>query len=71
MMAPAFEQAAAQLEPTIRLAKLNTESEQAVAAEFRIQSIPTIAIFKNGQEVARQAGAMSAADIVRWVQANS
>jgi len=71
MMAPAFEQAAAQLEPTARLAKLNTETEQDIAARFRIQSIPTIAIFRNGQEIARQAGAVGAADIVRWVQAHS
>ncbi len=71
MMAPAFEQAAAQLEPTARLAKLNTEIEQDIAARFRIQSIPTIAIFRNGQEVARQAGAVGAADIVRWVQAHA
>ena len=71
MMAPAFAQAAAELEPTFRLAKLNTDTEKATAAEFRIQSIPTIAIFRNGREVARQPGAMSAADIVRWVRANS
>jgi len=68
MMAPAFEQASAQLEPRFRLAKLNTENEQAIASRFHIQSIPTLAIFKNGKEVTRQAGAMSASDIVRWVQ---
>jgi thioredoxin 2 len=71
MMAPAFEQAAAQLEPGFRLAKLNTEEAQATAARFQIRSIPTLALFKNGREVARQPGAMGAADIVRWVQANS
>jgi len=70
-MAPAFEQASAQLEPGFRLAKLNTEAEQAVAAQFRIQSIPTLALFRNGREIARQPGAMSAGDIVRWVRANS
>ncbi len=68
MMAPAFEQASAQLEPDFRLAKLNTETEQAIASQFHIQSIPTLAIFKNGKEITRQAGAMSAADIVRWVK---
>jgi len=71
MMAPAFEQASAQLEPNFRLAKVNTENEQIIASQFRIQSIPTIAIFKNGKEVIRQAGVMSASDIVRWVQAQS
>ncbi len=70
MMAPAFEQAAAQLEPRVRLAKLNTENEQAIAAQFRIQSIPTLALFRNGREVARQPGAMGTADIVRWVEAH-
>ncbi len=70
MMAPAFSEAARQLEPNVRLAKLNTENEQAIAGEFGIRSIPTLALFRNGREVARQAGAMGSADIVRWVQAN-
>jgi thioredoxin 2 len=71
MMAPQFEQAAGQMEPHVRFAKLNTDEAQATAARFNIRSIPTIALFKNGREIARQPGAMGAADIVRWVQANS
>jgi len=71
MMAPAFEQAATELEPGVRLAKLNTENEQATAARFDIRSIPTLALFRDGREVARQAGAMSAADIVRWARAKA
>ena len=69
MMAPAFEQAAQQLEPRVRAVKVNTEAEQALGAQFGIRSIPTLALFKGGQEVARQAGAMGAVDIVRWTQA--
>jgi thioredoxin 2 len=68
MMAPAFVQAAAQLEPGIRLAKLNTEEAQELAAHFNIRSIPTLALFKDGHEIARQAGAMDATSIVRWTQ---
>ncbi len=71
MMAPAFEQAAAQLEPTVRLAKLNTEEEQSIGAQLNIRSIPTMVIFQNGREIARQAGAMQAADIISWVRANA
>lgn len=70
MMAPAFTQAAAQLEPRVRLAKINTEAEPSFGAEYNIRSIPTLAIFKRGREVARQSGAMSAADIVRWATAH-
>ena len=70
MMAPAYEQAAAQLEPRIRVAKLNTEDAQAIAATYQIRSIPTLALFRNGQEIARQPGAMGAADIVRWATSN-
>ena len=69
-MAPAFEQAAAQLEPHVRLAKVNTEEVQALGARFNIRSIPTLALFVGGREVARQAGAMGAADIVRWARAH-
>ncbi len=67
-MAPAFAQAVQQLEPNYRLAKVDTEAEQMLGAQYGIRSIPTLAIFKNGQEVARQAGAMGAEDIKRWVQ---
>ena len=65
-MAPAFEQAAAQLEPQVRLVKVDTEANPALGARFNIRSIPTLALFSNGREVARQAGALGAADIVRW-----
>jgi thioredoxin 2 len=71
MMAPEFEQAASRLEPRVRLAKLNTEVEQAIGARLGIRSIPTLILFRDGQEVVRQPGAMGAADIIRWVQAHS
>jgi len=70
MMAPAFAQAATQLEPKVRFAKLNTEDEQAIAAQFAIRSIPTMMIFKNGKQVASQPGALGAQDIIRWVQSH-
>ena len=70
MMAPQFEAAARQLEPQVRLAKLNTEEAQQLAARHQIRSIPTMALFVGGREVARQAGAMGAADIVRWVRSH-
>ncbi len=71
MMAPAYEQAAAQLEPQMRVAKVNTEEAQNLGARFNIRSIPTLALFVGGKEVARQPGAMTnAADIVRWARSH-
>ena len=70
MMAPAFAAAAQKLEPRLRLVKVNTEEEQALAARFGIRSIPTLALFREGREVARQAGAMDTTGILRWVQSN-
>ena len=70
-MAPAFVHAAGMLEPKVRLAKVDTEAQQALAARFGIRSIPTLALFRGGREVARQAGAMGAADIVRWVNSHT
>ena len=69
MMAPAFEQAARELEPEVRLCKLDTEAEPAIAQGFSIRSIPTMIMFRGGREVARQPGAMGAADITRWITA--
>ena len=68
MMAAAFVQAAAQLEPGMRLAKLNTEEAQELGARYNIRSIPTLALFTGGREIARQAGAMDAGGIVRWAR---
>jgi thioredoxin 2 len=71
MMAPAYEQAAGLLEPQVRVAKLNTEEAQAIAARFNIRSIPTLALFVAGQEVARQAGAFrTAQDIANWARSH-
>jgi thioredoxin 2 len=67
MMAPVFAQAAGNLEPKVRVAKLDTEAEQGIAAQFGIQSIPTIILFKGGREVARQAGAMQLQSLMAWV----
>ena len=69
-MAPAYALAAAQLEPRVRLAKVDTEAVPALGARFNIRSIPTLALFIGGREVARQTGAMGTADIVRWVQSH-
>lgn len=69
-MAPAFEKAAVELEPQVRLAKVNSDEAQALSARYNIRSIPTMILFKNGQEAARQSGAMGQADIIRWVRAN-
>ena len=61
---------ARQLEPQMRLAKVDTEAEPNLGARLNIRSIPTLALFVGGREVARQAGAMGAADIVRWARSH-
>lgn len=66
MMAPAFEQAAARLEPRVQLIKINTEEQQSVAARFAIRSIPTLILFRGGSEIARVSGAMDASGLVSW-----
>jgi thioredoxin 2 len=70
-MAPQYAQATAELEPQVRLAKLDTDAAQEVAGQLGIRSIPTLILFKSGREVARHAGAMGRADIVRWVRAHA
>ncbi len=68
MMTPSFHQAAIDLEPQARLAKVNTEAEQQLAARFNIRSIPTLAIFVHGREIARQSGALDLNTLKRWIQ---
>lgn len=68
MMAPTFEQATIQLEPFVRFAKVNTEKEQNLAAQYRIQSIPTLALYKNAHEITRTSGAMDLGSLVKWIK---
>ena len=69
MMAPAFEKVSQDMQGRARFVKVNTEVEQGLAAKFNIRSIPTLAVFAGGREIARQPGAMSATDLMRWVSA--
>lgn len=68
MMAPEFKKAAQAMEPAVRFAKLDTEAAQAQAAAHGIRSIPTMILFRDGREVARQSGAMPAGQIVQWIR---
>jgi len=67
-MAPQFERAAGELEPAVRLGKLDTEAEPAIAGRYGIRSIPTMVLLRQGREIARRSGAMGAAEIVGWVR---
>src|SRR3954469_19742443 len=69
MMAPEFERAAAQLEPAVRLVKVNVDEEPALAQRFQTRSIPTLALALEGSELARAAGARSAPQLVEWTRA--
>ncbi len=68
MMAPVFEQTAQYFQHQLELVKVNTEQEQALAAQYGIRSIPTIALFHHGREIARQAGAMDQNNLIQWVK---
>ncbi|MDT8880516.1 thioredoxin TrxC [Halomonas saccharevitans] len=67
-MAPIFADAARELEPRLRFAKLNTEEQQALAARFGIRSIPTLIVFRGGAEVARQPGLLQGPQLRQWLQ---
>jgi thioredoxin 2 len=68
MMAPHFAAATKAMEPNLRFAKVDTEAAQQVAARYNIRSIPTLIVFKSGQEVARQSGAMESRMLAQWLR---
>ena len=70
-MAPAFEQAAAELEPQFRLLKVNTDEQQQLMTQFGIRSIPTMILFHQGRPAARSSGALSKAGIVAWIRSSA
>jgi thioredoxin 2 len=68
MMAPVFEQAARELEPQVRVAKVNTDEEQDLARRYGIRSIPTLILFMGGREAARASGAMDLSSLLAWTR---
>jgi thioredoxin 2 len=70
-MAPYFERAAAELEPGVRFAKLNTDEHPKTSLRLRIRSIPTVVLFRNGEEAARRSGAMDSRAIAAWVRSET
>jgi len=68
MMAPFFERAAAELEPQVRLAKVNTDENPGLGQRYQISSIPTTVVFKGGREIARQPGAMDLPQLMQWIR---
>ena len=67
-MAPFYVQATKTLEPAFRVVKVNTEASPDLGSRFNIRSIPTLALFRRGVEVARQPGAINANAIVAWAR---
>jgi thioredoxin 2 len=70
-MAPHFERAATELEPRVRLAKLDTEAAPRIAGRYGIRSIPTLILFRDGVEAARHAGALDLPRLLQWVRART
>ena len=67
-MAPVIEAAPAALEPALRVGKLDTEAEPALAARFAISSIPTLLLVRHGLELGRISGAMPLPRLVAWAR---
>ena len=71
MMAPEFMKAAQALAPNARLAKINTEDFPKVSQKNNIRGIPTMILYQNGREIARQSGAIQAAAIENFVRSKA
>ena len=67
MLGPAIEAEVAKRDGTIQLAKIDLDAEQALAARYGIQSIPTVAVFRDGNPVNGFVGAHPAAAIGRFL----
>jgi thioredoxin 2 len=67
-MAPIFEQAATQLEPDVRLIKVDSDAVPELLQRFSIQGIPTLILVHHGREIARKSGVMPLAQLLAWTR---
>jgi thioredoxin 2 len=70
-MTPMFERAAQELEPSVRLLKLNADTAPEICARYGIRGIPALLLMRHGKLLAQSAGVMDTANIVRWTRANA
>jgi thioredoxin 2 len=68
MMEPVLERVASSEHTRLQVAKVNTDEQQSLAQRFGIRAIPTLILFQNGRELARQSGAMDGSSLTRWIQ---
>jgi thioredoxin 2 len=68
MMAPIFEQAATELEPELRLIKVDSDAVPDLSHRFTIRSIPTLMLLHHGREIARQPGVMPLPQLLAWTR---
>jgi thioredoxin 2 len=67
-MAPIFEKAATELEPDVRLIKVDSDAAPELLQRFSIQSIPTLMLVHRGREVARKSGGMPLPQLLAWTR---
>ncbi|HVV53148.1 MAG TPA: thioredoxin TrxC [Polyangia bacterium] len=70
MMVPVLDRVAHDRATTLQVAKVNTDEQQELAGRFNIRSIPTLILFRDGREVARQSGALDGGMLGRWLDSN-
>jgi len=69
-MAPVFTQVSARMGSRAQFIKVNTDEESALGAQYGIRSIPTLAIFQSGREVARISGSLPAVSLEQWIDSH-
>jgi thioredoxin 1 len=70
MVAPVLDELAEEMDGKVRIAKLNIDENQEIAFNFRVSSIPTFILFKNGQMADRMMGAMPKAAFQSFIDRN-
>ena len=69
-VAPVLDELAEELAGKVRIAKVNVDDSQGLAVQFRISSIPSFILFKNGQVADRMLGAMPKAQFEAFLERN-
>ncbi len=70
MIAPALEEIASEMKGKVKIAKLNVDENPKIMTQFGVRSIPTLMVFKGGQQVAMKVGASAKSELQRWISAS-
>lgn len=71
MMAPILKEAKSSLGDAVKIIKIDVDKNEALASKYQVKGVPTLILFKNGEQLWRQSGVIQKDEIIKLIKSHS